>query len=139
MFLGDVGSITLGYFLAILGFWAVLKYGEIMLLLFLLLHANFILDTGITLAIRILHRQKWYEAHNEHFYQRLVKAGKSHTQVTIMESAIQLVTVLILINFPIYSNDMRFFVSLMIIAIWLIFFCYAERMFRAACCSKAAL
>lgn len=41
-----------------------------------LLHANFVLDTGITL-IRRMRRERWFDSHREHFYQRLVRSGKS--------------------------------------------------------------
>lgn len=136
MFLGDVGSATFGYFLAILGYWAVLMYGITILLPLLLLHSNFILDTGITLVRRIFLSQKWYQAHHEHFYQKLIRAGKSHTQVTLTEAALQIGVVLLLLHFPNYSNEKQIFIGLLIIGVWLSFFFYAEKLFKTAVVGK---
>jgi UDP-N-acetylmuramyl pentapeptide phosphotransferase/UDP-N-acetylglucosamine-1-phosphate transferase len=44
--------------------------------------APFIFDTGVTLVSRMVRGQRWYQAHREHFYQRLVRQGWSHLAVT---------------------------------------------------------
>nr|ADI22502.1 UDP-N-acetylmuramyl pentapeptide phosphotransferase/UDP-N-acetylglucosamine-1-phosphate transferase [uncultured verrucomicrobium HF0500_08N17] len=130
MFMGDVGSATLGYFLAILVCWSFCMYGKTIIIPLLLLHSNFILDTGITLIRRIANKEKWHQAHCDHFYQKLIRAGKSHTQVTSIEAVIQIFVLIILLNYPKYSNTICFFVSLFVIVIWLSFFFYAELKLR---------
>jgi UDP-N-acetylmuramyl pentapeptide phosphotransferase/UDP-N-acetylglucosamine-1-phosphate transferase len=67
MFMGDVGSAPLGFLLAALVVWIARDYGWWLLIPLGLLHANFVLDTGLTLARRILRGERWYEAHREHF------------------------------------------------------------------------
>mgnify|MGYP001310093411 FL=1 len=79
LFLGDVGSIPLGYILgglllvvAMRGAWQVA----------LILPLYFLLDSTITLCRRLLRLEPIWRAHKEHFYQQAVSAGKSHAEVT---------------------------------------------------------
>ncbi len=48
--MGDVSSAPLGFLLAVLTVWCAMKYGWPLLAPLGLLHANFVLDTGITLT-----------------------------------------------------------------------------------------
>jgi UDP-N-acetylmuramyl pentapeptide phosphotransferase/UDP-N-acetylglucosamine-1-phosphate transferase len=99
MFMGDVGSVPLGFLLAALTLWISRDQGWWLLLPLALLHANYVFDTGFTLMRRVFRGEKWYEAHKEHFYQRLVRAGKSHTLVTTWEMALQLVVLLLMVAY----------------------------------------
>jgi len=40
-------------------------------------------DATITLARRAARRERVWEAHREHFYQRAVQSGRSHTVVSL--------------------------------------------------------
>ncbi len=78
LFMGDVGSVPLGFLLAWLlllavdrGQWAVA----------LILPLYYWSDSGLTLARRVLRGEKFWRAHKEHLYQRAVQQGKSHLQV----------------------------------------------------------
>jgi UDP-N-acetylmuramyl pentapeptide phosphotransferase/UDP-N-acetylglucosamine-1-phosphate transferase len=51
----------------------------------LLPFANFILDTTFTLFRRLIRREKWYQAHRSHFYQRMTDLGMTHRKVTSIE------------------------------------------------------
>ena len=80
IFLGDSGSIPLGFLMthilldfALKGFWVAS----------LILPMYYILDTTITLMIRVLNKEKFWKAHSQHFYQRSVRSGKSHSKVCI--------------------------------------------------------
>jgi len=42
---------------------------------FVLPFANFILDTTFTLFRRLIRREKWYQAHRSHVYQRMTDLG----------------------------------------------------------------
>ena len=80
MFLGDVGSYFLGSWLAlvaVLGLAAGLPPEAVLAPLLL-----YVVDTGTTLARRIARGDRWYQAHAEHVYQRLVQAGWSHVATT---------------------------------------------------------
>jgi UDP-N-acetylmuramyl pentapeptide phosphotransferase/UDP-N-acetylglucosamine-1-phosphate transferase len=78
IFLGDVGSVPLGYILgfllldlAIRGHWKVA----------LILPLYFLADATITLARRLLRGERVWQAHREHFYQQAVRCGLSHAAV----------------------------------------------------------
>jgi UDP-N-acetylmuramyl pentapeptide phosphotransferase/UDP-N-acetylglucosamine-1-phosphate transferase len=78
IFLGDVGSVPLGYLLGFLlldralrGFWKIA----------LILPLYFLVDATITLARRMLRREHVWKAHREHFYQQAVRHGLAHSAV----------------------------------------------------------
>ena len=78
IFLGDVGSVPLGYLLAWLllelashGAWAAA----------LILPLYYLADASLTLLARLLRGERIWRAHREHFYQRAVQGGLSHAQV----------------------------------------------------------
>jgi glycosyltransferase WbpL len=47
-----------------------------------LLLGVFVFDATVTLVRRVLRGERWYSAHRNHAYQRAVRAGWSHRQVT---------------------------------------------------------
>ena len=90
IFMGDVGSLALGGFfaaLAIIGTTAL----EIPFQAFLILYAVYLADAGITLLTRMIKKEKWWQAHRSHFYQRAVQSGFSHAQVSLAVLAINIV------------------------------------------------
>jgi Fuc2NAc and GlcNAc transferase len=130
MFMGDVGSAPLGFCLAMLALWLAMAAGAWLLVPLALLHANFVLDTGITLLRRMLRGERWYDAHREHFYQRLIRSGKSHPFVTGLEMALQAVVLGLTVLYLHASNPVRMGLVVLVILIWLVFFGYCERSFR---------
>ncbi len=79
MFMGDSGSVPLGFLmgyllfsLAATGHWAAA----------LILPAYYLLDATLTLAKRAIARKPIWQAHSEHYYQQAVRAGRSHSYVT---------------------------------------------------------
>ena len=47
-------------------------------------------DATLTLLRRIARGERWYQAHREHAYQRMVQAGSSHGQVTALVLVVNL-------------------------------------------------
>jgi UDP-N-acetylmuramyl pentapeptide phosphotransferase/UDP-N-acetylglucosamine-1-phosphate transferase len=130
MFMGDVGSAPLGFLLSALAIWLAQDAGWWLLIPLGLLHANFVLDTGITLVRRLLRGERWYEAHREHFYQRFVRAGKTHTWVTLWEMGLQVIVLGLLFWYLHLGVAGRAVLAAAIIAIWSGFFLWAEICFR---------
>ena len=130
MFMGDVSSAPLGFFLASTSIWIANSYGWDLLMPLALLHANFVLDTAITLSRRFLRGDKWYSAHREHFYQRLVRAGKTHTFVTLFEIGLQVVVAAMMIVYVHVGVAARIGLIFLVLTVWLVFFLYCEFEFR---------
>jgi len=131
MFMGDVSSAPLGFLLAALGWWLVRDTAWWMIIPMGLLHANFVLDTGITLVRRLLRGERWYQPHREHFYQRLVRAGRSHAEVTSAEMALLLLgAISVVLAVKSGSGLGLTVVAVAIPAGWGLFFLRAERIFR---------
>jgi UDP-N-acetylmuramyl pentapeptide phosphotransferase/UDP-N-acetylglucosamine-1-phosphate transferase len=80
LFLGDVGSLTLGFAVAGLSLWA-LSRADAGAWPLLLLPSAMLVDAGLTLLGRLLRGQKFWRAHREHLYQRAVAHGWSHARV----------------------------------------------------------
>ncbi|MBY4694061.1 glycosyltransferase family 4 protein [Burkholderia latens] len=77
LFLGDVGSIPFGFLAGALGYWGFLQ--EIWPIWFApLVFSPFIADASVTLLRRLLRGEKFWQAHREHYYQRMVRSGISH-------------------------------------------------------------
>jgi hypothetical protein len=55
-----------------------------------LVFAPFIVDASVTLARRLLRREKVWEAHRDHYYQRLVRLGWGHRGTALAEYGLML-------------------------------------------------
>ncbi|TCT20182.1 glycosyl transferase [Thiobaca trueperi] len=80
IFLGDTGSSSLGLLAAAFSLWGV-QLGLFPLWTAWLAFSPFIVDATWTLLTRLARRERVWEAHRSHHYQRLVLAGWSHRQV----------------------------------------------------------
>jgi UDP-N-acetylmuramyl pentapeptide phosphotransferase/UDP-N-acetylglucosamine-1-phosphate transferase len=87
IFMGDVGSIPLGFLAAALGLDGVRR--ELWPLWFpLLVFSPFIVDASVTLLRRALRGERFWQAHREHYYQRQVRMGWSHRRLAVAEYAL---------------------------------------------------
>ena len=81
IFLGDVGSVPLGY----LAGWLLLALAAVdAWQAALLLPAYYLADATLTLVRRLLRGRRVWQAHREHVYQRVVAAGWSHGRTTAL-------------------------------------------------------
>ena len=78
IFLGDAGSIPIGFFLACLillcssyGYWEAS----------VILPMYYYCDAGLTLLLRIVRREKWWKPHKKHFYKIALQKGRSHSSI----------------------------------------------------------
>lgn len=90
IFLGDAGSVPLGFLtgflllvLAAEGFWQAA----------LILPAYYVSDATITLLSRLFRGKKIWEAHSEHAYQSAVRAGRRHDDVARHVLALNMVLI----------------------------------------------
>lgn len=90
IFLGDVGSIPLGFLLGALLLGLAARGSWVPALI---LPLYYLADAGLTLTRRALRGEAVWRAHKEHFYQRAVQRGFSHAQVSTAILAANLILV----------------------------------------------
>ena len=89
IFMGDAGSIPLGFLSAALGLigW---QRGLWPLWFPLMVFSPFVVDASATLVSRLLRGEKVWQAHREHYYQRLVQMGWGHRRTALAEYLLML-------------------------------------------------
>jgi len=87
IFLGDVGSIPLGFLAAALGIvgW---RQDSWPLWFPVLVFGPFNADATVTFLRRLVRREKVWEAHREHYYQRIVRMGLGHRSAALIGYAV---------------------------------------------------
>jgi len=78
IFLGDVGSVPLGF---LLGFLLLDAAAQGAWLPALILPAYFLADATLTLLRRLARGERVWQAHRQHFYQRAVQGGLGHAAI----------------------------------------------------------
>ena len=81
IFLGDVGSITLGL-LTGLSLTLVAASSKTLFVSACITALYYIADGGLTILIRLVNREKIWLPHLRHFFQQAIKKGMSHQEVT---------------------------------------------------------
>jgi len=84
IFMGDVGSSSLGFLAAAFSLWGS-REGIFPLWVAILLFSPFIVDATITLIRRLLRKEKIWLPHKTHYYQRLVQLGWGHKRTVLWE------------------------------------------------------
>jgi len=89
IFLGDVGSVPLGFLAGALG---LVGWNDRLWPLWfpLLVFAPFACDATLTLLRRLARRERAWQAHRDHYYQRLVRMGFGHRGTALIEYAAML-------------------------------------------------
>ena len=82
IFLGDAGAVPLGFLAAALGIFGNMAgiwpwwFG-------VLVFSPFIADATVTLCKRVVRREKFWQAHRQHYYQQLILRGWSHRRTAL--------------------------------------------------------
>ena len=87
LFMGDAGAAPLGFLAAALGIYGWSR-GVWPIWFPLLVFAPFICDATLTLLRRLLRRERVWQAHREHYYQRLVRMSYGHRGAALIEYAV---------------------------------------------------
>ena len=117
IFMGDAGSITIGFLagtLMILG----VRDGIFELWVPVMIFSPFIVDATVTLIRRILRRKKIWQAHREHYYQRLVLSGWSHRRTVLAEYGVMMLCGGLAVLYH-HSTDK---IRLIILCVWVAIF-----------------
>ena len=89
IFLGDVGSILLGFMAAALSVMGI-HQKRFDLWVPVLIFSPFIVDATATVFRRLLRGERIWRAHREHYYQRLVLVGWSHRRTVLVEYSLMI-------------------------------------------------
>lgn len=108
IFMGDVGSIPLGFLAAALGVYG--WYSALWPAWFpLLTFSPFIVDASLTLAQRAARGERFWQAHREHYYQRLVRMGLGHRRTALAEYVLMAaagICALSLLRAPVFAQQL---------------------------------
>ncbi len=82
IFMGDAGSVFLGYIFGVLILYTTMN-NEVSIWTWIIVFGYFIADTTVTQIARLILVKKWYMAHRSHAYQNLARISNSHLKVTL--------------------------------------------------------
>ncbi|WP_417905214.1 UDP-phosphate alpha-N-acetylglucosaminyltransferase [Candidatus Tisiphia endosymbiont of Micropterix aruncella] len=105
IFLGDVGSISLGFLLGL----CLLLISASSVHLFVassIASLYYLADGGLTILIRLVNKEKIWQPHLKHFFQKAVRNGKSHREVVsriIICNILLMILSIISLYFPLLS------------------------------------
>ena len=121
VFMGDVGSLALGFLFAVFLLYGTAT-GAFDYPLALMVMLLFLTDATLTLLLRVIRGERWYNAHRQHLYQRLIAHGWTHTRVAVLYQAINLTLVLpgivIAASFPALAWAIALVLTLIFVLGW---------------------
>ena len=119
IFLGDVGSIPIGFLVGFIIIYNIIK--EDLIFPFLIIIMYYLLDSIITIFIRFIKKENIFKAHSSHFYQKIIRKGYDHEYV--LRKIIYLnIVLLFLAILSIYLPVLSFLLALASTSSLLLFF-----------------
>lgn len=129
IFMGDAGSVPLGFLAAALGIigW---RQGDWTWWFPPLVFAPFIVDASVTLARRLARGDRVWEAHRDHYYQRLVQLGWGHRKTALAEGAVMLAGGLLALGALALAPGLQAAALTAVAAAYAVFIALIERQWR---------
>ncbi|WP_296752281.1 glycosyltransferase family 4 protein [Thiobacillus sp.] len=129
VFMGDAGSIPLGFLAAALGILGARQ--NVWPWLFpLVVFSPFIVDASVTLGSRMLRGEKFWLAHRSHYYQRVVLLGASHRQLAMAAYGLMLAGAALAFTLLALPQHAAWLLALWIVVYMLIFLAIDWRWYR---------
>lgn len=116
VFLGDAGSIPLGFLAGGVGYWGWCN-GAWPFWFPVFVFAPFIFDATVTLLKRLLRQEKFWEAHRQHYYQRMIGMAGAHAPVVLKWYAVMMCGIALALA----STKLPALWPLAVLAGWLLF------------------
>lgn len=89
IFMGDAGSIPLGFLVGAIGLYG--YKNQVWPAWFpFLVFSPFIVDATVTLLKRLIKKEKVWQAHKSHYYQKLIQLGWGHRKTALVEYMLML-------------------------------------------------
>jgi UDP-N-acetylmuramyl pentapeptide phosphotransferase/UDP-N-acetylglucosamine-1-phosphate transferase len=117
IFMGDVGSSSLGLLVGLFSLWGA-RDAVFPLWIALLVFSPFIVDATVTLISRLLRHEKIWLAHKKHYYQQLVQAGWGHRKTVLLEYAIMIACSIT----ALWCIRASFVIQLLLLVFWGLFY-----------------
>ena len=109
IFLGDVGSIPIGFIAGFILIYNMIMYNLVFPFLIIMLY--YIQDSIATIILRFFKKENVFQAHSSHFYQKILRKGYSHDYVLkkiIYLNAILLLLAILAYYYPLISFLLAF-------------------------------
>lgn len=116
IFMGDIGSVPLGF---LTGYLLLVPALKGFLIPVMILPLYYIADSGITLLKRLMRGEKIWQAHREHFYQRAALGAKRHDTIVywiVVANAALIFAALLAIVYPWYGSALA--VAIVAFLLW---------------------
>ncbi|MFK7030564.1 MraY family glycosyltransferase [Flavobacterium oreochromis] len=111
-FAGDIGSISIAFWIVYTLVLLMLKTKSFVWMLFLSVYG---VDTVVTIMHRLYLKENIFEAHRHHFYQVLCNEMKiSHKKVSLVYAVVQLLIDMIVIRYEKQINDVMMFFMILL-------------------------
>lgn len=121
IFMGDVGSVFLGFLFGIMPFLAGALSDDLSVGMTIWIGAlvlwPFLFDSTFTLIRRLRRGENVFEAHRTHLYQRLNIIGWSHSKISTLYLAFSLITTLIALFYIHEGDTLRIFLLMLLLAL----------------------
>ncbi|MFW6146278.1 MAG: MraY family glycosyltransferase [Planctomycetota bacterium] len=135
IFMGDIGSTTIGFVLAVLTLLGS-RHGRIAgepipWVAFVMPLGVFLYDATFTLFKRILRGENFLKAHRQHHYQLLVRCGWSHTKVTALQMGLMTLCSIGALLYAAGDDPVRLAVLLLVLCVFVSYSVLVHRYFRA--------
>lgn len=115
IFLGDAGSIPLGFLAGALGYWG-WREGTWPIWFPAMAFAPFVGDASVTLVRRLARGEKFWQAHREHYYQRMVRSGMGHARTALCWYAAMLAGIML----AVWALDRSIVLQWSLVAVWVV-------------------
>jgi UDP-N-acetylmuramyl pentapeptide phosphotransferase/UDP-N-acetylglucosamine-1-phosphate transferase len=117
VFMGDVGSVVLGFIIG----WLLVQlslYGFGVSAF--ILASYYLADTGITLIKRLLKKENIFQAHSEHYYQQAVKNGMTHSKISLTILKLNLVLIVLATITAVLPLSALVTLPISLVSVWLV-------------------
>jgi UDP-N-acetylmuramyl pentapeptide phosphotransferase/UDP-N-acetylglucosamine-1-phosphate transferase len=130
IFMGDVGSTVLGFLAGVIALRGV-NNGSFDFWVPLLIFSPFMVDSNVTLLMRLVRRERFWQAHrNPHYYARLILAGWTHRKTALIEYGLMIASGLSAIIYTRMPKSYRPAILIMWVVVYVLLICGVRRVER---------
>lgn len=130
VFMGDIGSATIGFGLAILTFVGA-KITDIPWIAFVLPLGVFLYDATFTVFKRAFRKEHFWKAHREHHYQLLIRAGWSHRAVALLNLGLMIACSVSALIYAYTQDAIRLLLVVLLLSMLASYSIFCHRVFDA--------